>query len=390
MLVAATICPAPPLLARELTGADPVVPDLRQACDAAVAALLASRPDLVAVTGTADVAARFDPAGSLDLAAFAPALRSPAAPGAGRPGLPPSLGLGAMLLDRAGYAGPRVLHSVTQDDPAADCAALGDRLAGLAGRVALLVMADGSARRTLKAPGYLDKRSEPFDEAVTALIAGGDLAGLLGLDAQLATDLMATGRPAWQVLAGAARGQRGASQLRYDGDPFGVFYLVASVTFAPRPVVGLRPLRESDLDAIFEQMRDPQAVHMAAFTAADPDDRTAFDAHMARVLRRPDVTYRVVTCDGEPAGHVASFVAEGDTEVTYWIGRRWWGRGVASRALELLLELVTVRPLHARAASDNLASLRVLAKTGFRPVGRELSFAPARGTRIEETILRKD
>jgi RimJ/RimL family protein N-acetyltransferase len=81
---------------------------------------------------------------------------------------------------------------------------------------------------------------------------------------------------------------------------------------------------------------------------------------------------------------------EGETEVTYWIDRSAWGAGVASRALVLLLELVTVRPIHARAASDNVASLRVLSRAGFAVVGTERSYANARGSDIEETLLRKD
>ncbi len=387
MLVAAALCPAPPLLVRELTGADPVVPDLREACRAAVAAALACAPELVVVVGVAETAGSFDPAGRLDLAAFAPALGGlpPQVPA-----LPPALGLGGLLLDLAGYRGPRALHAVTEDDPAGACAALGDQLAGQAGRVALLVLADGSARRTLKAPGYLDERSAPFDEEVARLLAGPDLAPLLAVDQALARELMATGRPAWQVLAGAARGLRATTGIRFRDDPFGVAYLVAEMGFSAPPVVALRPLEDRDLDTIFEHMRDPQSVHMAAFTAPDPDDRAAFDAHMAMVRATPGIASRAVTCDGELAGHVASFVVDGDTEVTYWIGRPWWGRGVASRALELLLELVPVRPLHARAASDNAASLRVLAKAGFVPVGREISYARARGAEIEETILRKD
>lgn len=387
MLVAAVVCPAPPLLARELTGADAVLPELRQACRDAVLAMLDSQPDLVVVVGVADLAQRLDPAGRLDLTMFAPAL-----PGLAPqvPRLPASIGLGAMLLDLAGYAGPRELHSVSQDDPAAACAELGAEAAAQASRVALLVLADGSARRTLKAPGYLDERSQPFDAAVAQVFTGADLSPLLDVDAALARDLMATGRPAWQVLAGAARGLRAAAEVRYRDDPFGVFYLVAAMGFSAPPAVALRPMEDRDLDPVFEQMRDPQSVHMAAFTAADPDDRVAFDAHMAMVRAAPGITHRIVTCDGQLAGHVASFVVDGDTEVTYWIGRPWWGRGIASRALELLLELVPARPLHARAASDNVASLRVLAKAGFVPVGREISHAPARGAEIEETILRKD
>ena len=137
-------------------------------------------------------------------------------------------------------------------------------------------------------------------------------------------------------------------------------------------------------------MRDPESVWMAAFTPHDPDDRPAFDAHMARVRSSPENTLRAVTCDGQLVGSISSFVLEGQTEVTYWIDRAAWGRGIASRALELLMDLVPVRPLHARAASDNVGSLRVLQKTGFKIIGTENSFAPGRNSTIEETILRKD
>jgi len=155
-------------------------------------------------------------------------------------------------------------------------------------------------------------------------------------------------------------------------------------------VITLRLVEDADLDALFDQMRDPESVWMAAFTADDPGDRAAFDAHMAKVRTSPENTLRAVTCDGRLVGSVACFVVDGQTEVTYWIDRAAWGRGIASRALELLIELVPVRPLHARAASDNSGSLRVLQKAGFRPVGTERSYAPARRAEIEETILRRD
>ena len=153
-------------------------------------------------------------------------------------------------------------------------------------------------------------------------------------------------------------------------------------------VVALRLVEDADLDTLFEQMRDPEGVWMAAFTPEDPDDRNAFDAHMAVVRNSPDITMRAVTCDGHLAGSIASFVAEGQTEVTYWIDRALWGRGIATRALALLLELVPTRPLYARAASDNAGSLRVLQKSGFTAIGTERSFAPGRDEEIEETILR--
>jgi RimJ/RimL family protein N-acetyltransferase len=152
-------------------------------------------------------------------------------------------------------------------------------------------------------------------------------------------------------------------------------------------IIALRNVEDADLDILFDQMRDPEAVHMAAFTAEDPNDRAAFDAHMRRVRSTPENLLRAVTLDKEFVGTVGSFVIDGDTEVTYWIDRRYWGRGIATRALELLLEIETTRPVHARAASDNPGSLRVLAKVGFVPVGTEMSFANARGDEIEETIL---
>lgn len=129
---------------------------------------------------------------------------------------------------------------------------------------------------------------------------------------------------------------------------------------------------------------------MAAFTAEDPTDRSAFDAHMAMVRSSLDIILRAVSCDGRLVGSIASFAVDGQTEVTHWIDRAFWGRGIATRALALLLDLVPVRPLHARAASDNSGSLRVLQKSGFKIIGTETSFAAGRNNEIEETILRLD
>jgi hypothetical protein len=219
------MCPAAPLLARELTGGDSVVPDLRAACQDATAVLLTADPAVIAVVGTAAQVREWDSRARFDASVFAPPVRG--APAADRE-LPASLGLGGMLLDQAGYAGRRVLYSVTEDLPASDCAALGSRLAALAPRTAFLVMADGSARRTLKAPGYLDGRSLPFDAELERAIIAGDRGRLLTIDADLARELMATGRPGFQVLAGAAAGRDVTRTLRYRGDPFGVLYLVAN------------------------------------------------------------------------------------------------------------------------------------------------------------------
>jgi hypothetical protein len=228
VLTAAALCPAAPLLARELTGADPVVPELRQACRDAADALVQADPEVIVVVGAGERTHAWDATKArLDLSRYAPGLG--AGPTAAET-LPLPLGLGGRLLDEAGYHGRRELQEVGADEPAAACAALGGSLAQRAARVALLVMADGSARRGVKAPGYLDERSAGFDSEVGRAIRDGNLPALLALDAALASALMATGRPAWQVLAGATDGQRPASVIRYDDDPFGVAYLVASLT----------------------------------------------------------------------------------------------------------------------------------------------------------------
>jgi RimJ/RimL family protein N-acetyltransferase len=149
----------------------------------------------------------------------------------------------------------------------------------------------------------------------------------------------------------------------------------------------LRPVEVGDLGAIFEQMRDPESVRMAAFTPEDPNDRSAFDVHMAKVMSSSESRLRAIICGSRLLGTIGSYVSGGATEVTYWIDRTCWGQGIATRALGLLLEEISVRPVRARAASDNAGWLRVLQKAGFHPIGTQLSFAAGRAAEIEETIL---
>ena len=151
----------------------------------------------------------------------------------------------------------------------------------------------------------------------------------------------------------------------------------------------LRDVIERDLPIFFEQQLDPAANQMAAFTAKDPADRAAFTAKWAKILGDDSITKRTVLCGGRVAGNVAAFVApwSGKLEVTYWIGREFWGQGIATAALSALLRAVKPRPLYARAAKDNIASLRVLEKCGFTIAGYERGFANARGEEIEEVVL---
>jgi hypothetical protein len=233
MIVAAALCPCPPLLAPELTGQDDILPELRAACATAVARLVGADPDVLAVVGPDERTSPWPADGQLDVAAYAPALaRASGTTQVDRPALPLSLGVGARLLDEAGYTGPRVMHAVAETEPAESCLALGRAIAGSAPRVAVLAMGDGSARRSTSAPGYLDERAAPFDAAVERAVRDGDLPALASLDPALAGDLLAVGRPAWQALAGALDAVPVEPQVLYSEAPFGVAYLVA--TLIPR------------------------------------------------------------------------------------------------------------------------------------------------------------
>lgn len=151
--------------------------------------------------------------------------------------------------------------------------------------------------------------------------------------------------------------------------------------------IELRPVEDDDLDAVFEMMRDPEAISMAAFTAKDPDDRDAFDAWIARQRASEDVDFFVVTENGGFAGTAGVFTVDGDREVTYWIARHAWGRGVATEALRLLVSREPTRPLFARAAAHNAASIAVLERNGFTEVSRNVDFAPGLGREVEEIVF---
>ena len=153
------------------------------------------------------------------------------------------------------------------------------------------------------------------------------------------------------------------------------------------PEVRLREVQAGDLPIFFDQMRDPDAVQMAAFTSRDPHDRAAFDALWARIRAAAANRARTILADGQVAGSISSYPDGDRLEVTYWLGREYWGRGIATAALQAFLRQETRRPLHARAAADNTASLRVLEKCGFVPIGREHSYANARGAAIDEILL---
>ena len=224
MITSAALCAGPPLLAPGLSGHDAAAASLREASRAAVAEMAAAAPELVAVIGPAEQTATWPASARPDLARYGAALGL-----GGRPAAPLSVGLGAMLLDDIGYEGPRLLRSVGDQASLLMCQRIAAEVVGAAARVGLLVMADGSARRTLKAPGYFDERAEPYDDAVRRAVASGELSALHALDPALARELLAPGWPALQVLAAAFGADRPHATVHYADAPHGVGYLVATL-----------------------------------------------------------------------------------------------------------------------------------------------------------------
>lgn len=150
----------------------------------------------------------------------------------------------------------------------------------------------------------------------------------------------------------------------------------------------LRDVVDSDLPIFFEYQLDQEANTMAAFTAKDPTNREAFMAHWRRILANETGIIQTIIFNGQVAGSVSSYEEEGKPEVTYWLGKDYWGKGIATWALkEFLAQKNQIRPIYARVAKDNLGSRRVLEKCGFRIIGESKGFANARGEEIEEFLL---
>ena len=154
--------------------------------------------------------------------------------------------------------------------------------------------------------------------------------------------------------------------------------------------ITLRAFADSDLDALFNWESDPRAVEMAAFTRANPSDRSAFDAHYERVRGDPANTLLAIDDDGEFVGTIGSYTLEGKREVTYWIAPARWGQGLASRALRAFLAIESTRPLYGRVADHNPGSAKVLTRAGFVEVGSGTGFARGVGAVVVERVYRLD
>ncbi len=150
------------------------------------------------------------------------------------------------------------------------------------------------------------------------------------------------------------------------------------------PVVRLRSVEDRDLDVFFDHQADPQAVEMAAFPARDKDQ---FAAHWAKLRADDTLVVRTIVADGMVAGNIGSWPENGQQLLGYWVGREWWGRGVATQALALLVEEVSIRPLCAHVVVHNVGSIRVLEKCGFRRDPVQEAKAAAPDDAIEELIF---
>jgi RimJ/RimL family protein N-acetyltransferase len=149
----------------------------------------------------------------------------------------------------------------------------------------------------------------------------------------------------------------------------------------------LRDLTENDLPILFEHQNDPAASRMAAFLSRDPSDRDAFMTHWKRIIGDSTVTTKAILWNGQVVGSIGGFLWDGKPQVTYWLGKAFWGNGIATLALSEFLSIFNTRPLFASAAKDNAASIRVLEKCGFAIRGSAKAFAAARGTEIEEVFF---
>ncbi len=153
----------------------------------------------------------------------------------------------------------------------------------------------------------------------------------------------------------------------------------------PRPDrVLLRDVEAIDLPTLFNHEQDPDSNRMAV---SNPRDAESFRQAWARNMSDPGVVAKAIILDGVVVGTISCFQWDGLDSVGYWIGREHWGRGIATRALTLLLEQVKIRPLHARVACSNAASIRVLEKCGFRITGYQWAVATDRFPACEEAML---
>ncbi len=153
-------------------------------------------------------------------------------------------------------------------------------------------------------------------------------------------------------------------------------------------IITLTQTEKADLDLFFQFQLDKVANYLAAFTSKDPNDKVAYLEKYTRHLSDPTINMWTIRTESEIIGSIAKFVIENDAELTYWIDRKYWGKGIATIALKQFLIIEQVRPIYGRVAFDNYGSQKVLENCGFKKIGTDTGFANARQAEIEEYIYK--
>jgi [ribosomal protein S5]-alanine N-acetyltransferase len=154
--------------------------------------------------------------------------------------------------------------------------------------------------------------------------------------------------------------------------------------------IQLRKSVIADLEFFFTFQLDPEANYLAAFTSKDPGDKTAYLQKYTKHLNDPTINNQTIIVKNIIAGSIAKFEMRGEAELTYWIDKKYWGRGIATKALTEFLKIENTRPIFGRTAFDNIGSQKVLEKCGFIKISQDKGFANARQAEIEEFIYRLD
>jgi len=152
--------------------------------------------------------------------------------------------------------------------------------------------------------------------------------------------------------------------------------------------LSLRPTTIDDLVTLFQFQLDKEGGYMAAFMPADPTDKAAYISKYTKLLADPSINNQTIILEGIIVGSVARFVMQGDVEITYWIDRKYWGKGIATSALNKFLLLETERPIYGRVVFDNIGSQKVMEKCGFKKIGTDVGYANARQREVEELIFK--
>ncbi len=153
-------------------------------------------------------------------------------------------------------------------------------------------------------------------------------------------------------------------------------------------MLSLRNVHPTDLPIFYSYHLDADAVYQVAFLPKEREQREIFDAHWERILHADGIVIRTIEVDERVAGHLLRFMMDAQPQIGYWIGREFWGQGIATQALrKFITEEETQRPLHAAVVADNIGSLRVLEKCGFEKVETVRSYAQGRGEEVDEIIL---